>query len=147
MAAASPDGKSLLCRQHAGNSVSQFSDRPSQRRAFAEEPGNRSLQAGDPGDIAVTPDGKSAYVTQWVHRSATTVSQYDIDPVTGALSPKNPADRSGWQRSRCEMAITARRQERIRHQPVWRGNVSQYSIDPATGALSPKNPATVAGLC
>ena len=39
------------------------------------------------GGVAVTPDGKSAYVTN----DATTVSQYSVDPLTGALSPKTPA--------------------------------------------------------
>jgi DNA-binding beta-propeller fold protein YncE len=42
----------------------------------------------DPRAIAITPDGKSLYVTNFV---AGTISQYDIDPVSGVLSPKTPA--------------------------------------------------------
>jgi 6-phosphogluconolactonase (cycloisomerase 2 family) len=38
--------------------------------------------------IAVTPDGESAYVTNFQVNS---VSQYDIDPASGALTPKSPA--------------------------------------------------------
>ena len=38
-------------------------------------------------DVAVTPDGRSAYVTN----QSGTVSQYDVNPLTGALSPKTPA--------------------------------------------------------
>src|SRR5437588_9700604 len=41
-----------------------------------------------PVGVAVTPDGKSAYVTNLASGS---VSQYDIDALTGALSPKTPA--------------------------------------------------------
>src|SRR5512132_3234346 len=42
----------------------------------------------DPRAIAITPDGKSLYVTNFF---AGTISQYDIDPAAGALSPKTPA--------------------------------------------------------
>ena len=35
--------------------------------------------------VALSPDGKSAYVT---NSGADTVSQYDVNPLTGALSPK-----------------------------------------------------------
>jgi hypothetical protein len=37
--------------------------------------------------VAVSPDGRSAYV---VNDLDGTVSQYTIDPATGALSPKSP---------------------------------------------------------
>jgi DNA-binding beta-propeller fold protein YncE len=37
--------------------------------------------------IALTPDGKNAYVAN----NGDDVTQYNVDPVTGALSPKGPA--------------------------------------------------------
>src|SRR4029450_11858719 len=40
-----------------------------------------------PFDVAVTPDGRSVYVT---NIAANTVSQYDVDPATGTLSGKAP---------------------------------------------------------
>ena len=39
----------------------------------------------------MTPDGTSAYVVNYSLLLVGTVSQYDIDPVSGALSPKTPA--------------------------------------------------------
>jgi len=38
--------------------------------------------------VALSPDGKSAYVT---NSGDGTVSQYDVNPLTGALSPKSVA--------------------------------------------------------
>ena len=55
--------------------------------AFAQDPGSHSHRR-EPYRVAVNPDGKSAYVTS---SADDTVSQYDIDPQTGALSPKAPA--------------------------------------------------------
>src|SRR6478672_590086 len=42
----------------------------------------------NPDGVAVSPDGKSAYVTNAVSKS---VFQYDVNALTGALSPKTPA--------------------------------------------------------
>jgi DNA-binding beta-propeller fold protein YncE len=42
----------------------------------------------DPRSIAMTPNEKSAYVTNFF---GNTISQYNIDPVSGGLSPKSPA--------------------------------------------------------
>jgi 6-phosphogluconolactonase len=86
----------------------------------------------------VSPDDKSAYVANL----GGGVSQYDISPGTGALSPKTPATvptRDGL------LAIAVTPDGRS----VYAKNendstLSQYSVDPSTGALSPKSPATVA---
>ncbi|MDQ6777550.1 MAG: lactonase family protein, partial [Actinomycetota bacterium] len=43
---------------------------------------------GSPSGVAVSPDGKSAYVA---NSNGSTVSQFTIDPVSGALTPKTPA--------------------------------------------------------
>ena len=101
--------------------------------------------------MAVTPDGESAYVAN----ADGTVSQYDIDPSSGALSPETPAtvpagisplsvavssdgksayvkNQAGDTVSDCGNGVT-----------VTDGTVSEYSIDPLTGRLSPKTPASI----
>jgi DNA-binding beta-propeller fold protein YncE len=94
----------------------------------------------------------SVYVaTAGVGTTPGTVSQYDIDPLTGALSPKSPASLPEANNP-TNLAITPDgRNVYVTNQngvfPPVPGSVSQYSADPATGALTPKAPATVlAGL-
>ena len=53
-----------------------------------------------PAGAAVSADGRSAYVTI----ASGTVSQYDIDPVSGGLSPKTPATVAGGDGGR--VAVT-----------------------------------------
>ena len=92
-----------------------------------------------PLGVAVTPDGKSVYVTNQENDS---VSQYDVNPLTGALSPKTPATVAAGREPH-RVAVTPDG----RHAYVTnKGNrtVSQYDIDPLTGALSPMTPPTVA---
>ena len=99
--------------------------------------------------MAVTPDGKSAYVTNFIFSKKKirrdgkgTISQYSIDPATGKLRPKSPATvPTGHQVE----AIAITPDGRSAYVPSETANtVWQYSIDPATGKLSPKSPATVA---
>jgi DNA-binding beta-propeller fold protein YncE len=89
--AVSPDGKNAYAANLGGNTVSQFSIDPVTGALSPKTPA--TAPAGiEPVGVAVTPDGKSAYVTNFNNFAPTgTVSQYDIDPVTGTLSPKNPA--------------------------------------------------------
>jgi DNA-binding beta-propeller fold protein YncE len=90
----------------------------------------------------VTPDGKSAYVANLLDD---TVSQYSIDPSSGALSPKSPATVASPSPS--QLAVTPDGKSAYvsnvlsLHAP---GSISQYSIDSATGRLSPKTPARAA---
>ena len=89
----------------------------------------------------MTPDGKSAYVT---HNLGNTVSQYDIDPVSGALSPKSPATVAGTRGGAIRgVAVSADGKSFYVPNP-FDDTVSQYDIDPVSGDLSPKIPATVA---
>jgi DNA-binding beta-propeller fold protein YncE len=94
--------------------------------------------------VAVTPDGKSVYVTNFTD---STVSQYDVDPLSGALSPKTPATVAPDTAPRA-VAVTPDGKSAYVTTPgpvgTSQGSVSQYSIDPSTGALSPKTPASVA---
>ncbi len=102
-----------------------------------------SVAAGSsPSGVAVTHDGRSAYVT---NVASATVSQYSIDPLTGALSPKTPASVAAGS-SPSGVAVTHDgRSAYVVNDPgiQLNGTVSQYSIDPLTGALSPKTPASV----
>jgi DNA-binding beta-propeller fold protein YncE len=97
-----------------------------------------------PTSVAVTPDGASAYVT---NQDDNTVSQYSVDPVTGALSPKTPATvAAGFLPF--DLAVTADGKHvyvsDIGDSFHGVGAVSQYSVDPSTGALSLMTPATIA---
>jgi 6-phosphogluconolactonase len=89
--------------------------------------------------VAVTPDGNSAYVA---NGSGNTLSQYNIDSLTGALSPKTPATVATGVAPR-GVAVTADGKSAYVANEV-DATVSQYDVNPLTGGLSPKTPATIA---
>jgi DNA-binding beta-propeller fold protein YncE len=93
---------------------------------------------GQPQAVAVTPDGKSLYVTNFGH---STVFQYDVDPATGALSPKSPATVAA-DLVPFDVAVAPDGESAYVTGGV-DGTVWQYDIQPSTGALSPKASATV----
>jgi DNA-binding beta-propeller fold protein YncE len=141
--AVSPDGKSVYAA-NLESTVSQYDVDPASGALSPKTPATvaSGSSGGLPIGVAVTPDGKSAYVT---NANESTVSQYDVDPVTGALSPKSPATvatRPGPD----GIAVTP--DGRSAYVPEFFENtVSQYDIDPITGALSAKTPDAVrAGL-
>ena len=85
--------------------------------------------------VAVSPDGRSVYVT-----GSDSVSQFDVG-AGGALSPKSPATvASGVDPE--GIAVSPDGQSAYVAN-VSSDSVSQYDVG-AGGALSPKNPATVA---
>ena len=90
-------------------------------------------------DMAVTPNGRSAYVAG--HQG---VIQYDIDPATGALSPKSPAliPRPADDAFPIRHVGVSRRQSAyaLAGEPHGGGHVMQYDIDPMTGGLAFKTP-------
>jgi 6-phosphogluconolactonase (cycloisomerase 2 family) len=86
-----------------------------------------------PPEIAVTPNSKSAYVTDLFG----SVIQYGIDPMTGFLSPKSPRSVPAGQYVQ-DVATT--NDGGSAYATTSRSGVFQYSIDPVDGALSPKNP-------
>jgi DNA-binding beta-propeller fold protein YncE len=97
----------------------------------------------DPSAVAVTPDGKSAYVPNLASSLlSSTISQYDIDPLTGALSPKTPATVDGGHGAWL-LAVTPDGKSTYVTE-IANGSILQYTVDPGSGALSPKTPATVA---
>jgi 6-phosphogluconolactonase len=123
----------LPLRPGAG-SVSEFRADPS---TGALTPTGTVPAGGLANAIAVTPDGRNAYVAN----ADATVSQYTID-ATGALAPKSPPTvaASGFSSG---MAVTPDgRSAYVTAGLV--GGVSQYDIDPATGALTPKQAPLVA---
>ena len=93
-----------------------------------------------PGAVAVSPDGKSVYVTNSTNN---TVSQYDVDQMSGALSPKVPPAVATGTSPR-DVAVTPDGTSAYVTNGGSGNTVSQYDIHPETGALSPKTPASVA---
>ena len=88
--AVTPDGKSAYVTNLDGGTVSQYSIDPQSGALSPKIPA--TVTAGtQPERIAVSPDGKSAYITDFNEFGPGTVSQYSIDPQSGALSPKTPA--------------------------------------------------------
>jgi DNA-binding beta-propeller fold protein YncE len=91
-----------------------------------------------PLDIAVSHDGRSAYVT---NEAGSSVSQYTIDPTTGALSAKNPASVLAYAAHPAGIAVNADGNSAY-VTDADQGRTLQFTIDPTTGTLSAKSPAT-----
>jgi len=87
--------------------------------------------------VAISPDGRSVYVTNLNGRS---VSQYSADPDTGALTPKTPATVSTPP---LPSGLAVSPDGRSLFVGALSGHVAQFDIDRRSGALSPKRPATV----
>jgi DNA-binding beta-propeller fold protein YncE len=143
----SPDGRSVYVGNSDDNTVSQYD--VGRDGALTPKTPATVAAGADPEGVAVRPDGKNAYVVNagGLPPVAGTVSQYDIDPRTGALSPKTPA-----------MVATGVSPFGVVVSPngkslyvtnfngfvtVNPGSVSQYDVGRG-GALTPKTPAMVA---
>ncbi len=92
----------------------------------------------EPAGVAVTLDGKSVYVTDFLGYS---VSQFSVDPVTGALSPKTPATVPAGAGPEAVAVTPDGKSAYVTNAND--GTVSQYNVGPVSGALSPKTPASV----
>jgi YVTN family beta-propeller protein len=129
--ASTPDGRFFYVANIADETVSQYSIGP----AGALTPlGPTPRLFGGAGDIAVTPDGKTVYVT-----SGGEVKQYDVAS-NGTLSPKTPPSVAApfgvfgiVVSADGQSAYVATRSS---------GTIAQFDISPG-GTLSPKSPATV----
>jgi DNA-binding beta-propeller fold protein YncE len=91
--------------------------------------------------VAATPDGRSLYVTNFRGNETSTVSQYDINPLTGGLSPKTPATvaaSGAWQVAVSPDGRSAYVTD------ISDSLVLQFTVNQTTGVLSPKTPASVA---
>lgn len=96
-------------------------------------------------DLAVSPDGKSAYVVHFGFRADSKISQLNIDPESGVLSPKTPAT-FVWGSLSARIAFSpdgTSAYVSISSTFGDPGGVSQLNVDPQSGTLSPKTPSTV----
>ncbi len=146
--AVTPDGRSVYVTNAGRNTVSQYTVDPSTGALSPKVPATVATgpsQTG-PAGVAVTPDGKSAYVT---NASGNTVAQFTIDLVSGVLSPKTPATLATGTSPHGVAVTPDGKSVYVTNfglnppNPLATDTISQYSIDPATGVLTPKTPATV----
>jgi DNA-binding beta-propeller fold protein YncE len=95
-----------------------------------------------PYDVAVSPQGTSAYAVDNLSNTAGAVSQYTLNPATGKLTPKSPATvpTAGVPSG----IITISPDGKSAYVPSGKA-ISWYRISPATGKLAPMPPRTVAG--
>jgi 6-phosphogluconolactonase len=140
--AVTPDGKRLYAagsEPHGGSHILHY-DIDSHTGALSLKPGGVGT-GFVPGAIAVTPDGENAYVTS-IFQGAL---QFDIDPTSGALSPKTPANVPTGQYPESVAVAPDGRSAYFGNfnNSIPNNSVAQFDIDPADGSLSPKAPATV----
>jgi 6-phosphogluconolactonase len=139
-----PDGKSAYVTNINSGTVSQYDINPTSGALTPKSRATVPTGIGPTNGVAVTPDGRSAYVYNsgvgGGDPPANAVSQYDIDPATGELSPKTPATVAAGPGSTASgLAVNPDGKSAY---VVNSSVVSQYSIDPVSGALTPKTPAT-----
>jgi DNA-binding beta-propeller fold protein YncE len=141
--AVSRDGRSAYVAAENAGEVLQYDIDPA--TGALSPKGRPAVPTPEPFEIAVSPDGRSAYVTNFATGQPTdTVSQFDVDPVTGELTPKTPASVAAGSRP-SGIAVTADGTSAyVVDVSAPASGVSQYTIDPATGRLSPKSPSIVA---
>ncbi len=143
--AGAPDGSSAYVVNRFGDvfpgpgTVSQYSIDTATGALSPDTPPTVDTGSFSPTAVAVTPNSKSAYVT---NLQSATVAQYNIDPLTGALTPKTPATVAAGSFPG-DIAVTPDGKSAYVTDGSGSGTVLQFNIDPVTGALSPKTPATV----
>jgi 6-phosphogluconolactonase (cycloisomerase 2 family) len=143
--AVTPDGRSVYVSDINSGTISQYDVDPGSGQLAPKSPPTVPTGVGPTNGLVVTPDGRHAYVYNSGVGGGTlpgeTVSQYDIDPATGALTPKTPPFVvAGPGSTASDAAISPDGRSLY---VVNSFEVRQYSIDPSSGALSPKNPATL----
>jgi 6-phosphogluconolactonase (cycloisomerase 2 family) len=144
--AVTPDGRSVYVSDINSGTISQYDVNSITGALTPKTPAQVPTGVGPTNGLVVTPDGKHAYVYNSGVGGGTlpgeTVSQYDIDATTGALTPKTPAFVAAGPGSTASDAAISPDGRTL--YVVNNFAVRQYAIDPTTGALSPKSPATVA---
>lgn len=90
-----------------------------------------------PVEVAVTPNGANVYVVSF----SDVVSQYTVDPTSGALTPMTPATVATGSIPTAISISPNGHNAYVTNDGT--NNVSQYAIDPITGALAPLSPPAV----
>ena len=138
--ALTPDGRSAYVANGSGVPITQYDVDPATGALSPKTPpAVNSVLA--PSDVAVTPDGRSAYVTNSGFGLGTGVSQFDIHPTTGTLTPKAPPTvASGLGPG--FVAVTP--DGASAYVTNFNGSsISQYTVAAGSGALVPKTPPAV----
>lgn len=141
--AISPDGGSLYVANFgaASDGTNVVYQLDVQKDGTLSVKGQPTVVAGDrPSAVAVSPDGDSVYVTNTV---SDTVSQYDVDAGSGALTPKR-AGEVGTGTAPAAVAVSpdgASVYVTNNGDATGGGTVSQYTVDTG-GALKPGSTAT-----
>jgi DNA-binding beta-propeller fold protein YncE len=143
--AVTPNGESAYVTNINGGTISQYDIDPATGRLTPKSPATVPTGRGPTNGLVVTADGRHAYVyNSGVGGGAgpgETVSQYDIDATTGALTPKTPAFVAAGPGSTASEAAIGPDGRTL--YVVNSSAVRQYAIDGVTGALSPKSPVSV----
>jgi 6-phosphogluconolactonase len=141
-AAGSPAGAPFVYVTGKGgtNEISQFASLGSGSLRPLTPP---NVASGEfPYDIAVSPQGTSAYAVDNLSPTAGAVSQYTLNPATGKLTPKSPRTVPTAGAPSGLIAISP--DGKNAYVPSGKA-ISQYRISPATGKLTPMPPRKVAG--
>jgi DNA-binding beta-propeller fold protein YncE len=141
----SPDGKSAYVTNLGGglgippgHTVSQYSINVATGALSPKAPSTVATGTS-PTSIALTPDGKSAYV---INEDDNSISQFNVDPPTGSLLPQSPSVATASLPF--DIAVSPDgKSAYVTNDNGPSAVISQYNIDPMTGGLSPKSPATV----
>jgi DNA-binding beta-propeller fold protein YncE len=88
--------------------------------------------------IAVSPDGKSAYVNDY---NANAISPYSISPATGKLTPMSPKTVAAPGRPNSIKVAPDGNNAYVTSEN--KGVLSQFAISLTTGKITPLSPATV----
>jgi DNA-binding beta-propeller fold protein YncE len=142
-----PDGRSAYVTNINSNTISQYNIDQVTGALSPKTPATVATDTGPTNGVALAPDGKSLYVANsgisgHPAGSGKDISQYDVDPLTGTLSPKTPAAvPANITGTAAGLAVTA---DGTSTYVTTGSTVSQYTIDPVSGTLSPKSPAAVA---
>jgi len=141
-AAGSPTGAPFVYVTGKGgtNEISQFASLGSGALRPLTPP---NVATGEfPYDVAVSPQGTSAYAVDNLSNTAGSVSQYTLNPATGKLTPKSP--KMVASAGVASGIITISPDGKNAYVPSGKA-ISWYRISLATGKLTPMPPRTVAG--
>jgi DNA-binding beta-propeller fold protein YncE len=139
----SPDGRSAYVANFiggcCGGTISQYDVGPGGKLAPKSPP--TVFGDADPFAVAVSPDGKSVYVTNFKLEQNGSVSQFNVGP-GGKLTPKSPpAVPTGEDPGGLAVSPDGRS---VYVANNGSGTISQFDVGPG-GKLVPKSPPTILG--